>query len=57
LHFEFRINGIHVDPLTVARQSESVPVAAAAKPLFDTAAAQVRTQLLAAAQMQTGGAQ
>ena len=33
------------------------PVAAAAKPLFDKAAEQVRTQLLAAGQMQSGSAQ
>ena len=51
LHFEFRVNGMHRDPLLMARQSESVPVAASAKPRFLQAAAQVRTQLGAASQM------
>ncbi len=57
LHFEFRTNGVFRDPLTVARQSQSVAVTAAAKPLFDKAAALVRTQLAAAAQMQTASTQ
>jgi murein DD-endopeptidase MepM/ murein hydrolase activator NlpD len=57
LHFEFRVNGVHHDPLTIARQSESIPVRAAAKPLFDQTADLVRTQLAAAAHMQTGSAQ
>ena len=57
LHFEFRVNGQQRDPLMMARQSESVPVAAASKPLFLRAAANVREQLTAALQMQTGSAQ
>lgn len=57
LHFEFRVNGVHHDPLTIARQSESVPVTASVKPLFDKAAQQVRSQLAAAAHMQPGSAQ
>lgn len=57
LHFEFRSNGAFRDPLTVARQSQAVAVTASAKPLFDKAAAQVRAQLAAAAQMQSGSAQ
>ena len=57
LHFEFRVNGQHKDPLLIARQSEAIPVAAAAKPMFDKAAQLVRTQLAAAANMQTGSAQ
>ena len=57
LHFEFRVNGAHRDPLTIAKQSESVPVAAASRPAFNQAAAQVRTQLAAAAQMVPGSAQ
>ncbi len=57
LHFEFRVNGAHRDPLTIAKQSESIPVAAAVRPAFNQAAAQVRTQLAAAAQMVPGSAQ
>ena len=57
LHFEFRVNGQQRDPLMMARQSESVPVAAASKPLFLRAAANAREQLTAALQMQTGSAQ
>jgi murein DD-endopeptidase MepM/ murein hydrolase activator NlpD len=48
LHFEFRVNGIHQDPLTLARQSEAVPVSAAARPLFNKAAAAMQPQLAAA---------
>ncbi|MBC7916858.1 MAG: M23 family metallopeptidase, partial [Rhodoferax sp.] len=54
LHFEFRVNGQHKDPLQIARQSEAIPVAAASKPIFDKAAQLVRTQFAAAANMQTG---
>ena len=57
LHFEFRVNGAHKDPLTIAKQSESVPVTASARAAFNQAAAQVRTQLAAAATMQLGSAQ
>lgn len=57
LHFEFRLNGAHQDPLTMARQSESTPISTAAKPAFDKAAASMRTQLAAAAQLIPGSAQ
>lgn len=57
LHFEFRVNGVHQDPTTIARQSEAVPVATAHKPAFERAAAQVRAQLTAAATLQTGNVQ
>jgi len=52
LHFEFRVNGVHRDPLTLARQSEAIPVSAQAKPMFDKAVSSVRTQLAAAATVQ-----
>lgn len=57
LHFEFRVNGVHRDPLTIARESESIPIRTAAKPLFDQTALLVRAQLAAAAHMQIGSAQ
>jgi murein DD-endopeptidase MepM/ murein hydrolase activator NlpD len=49
LHFEFRVNGKHQDPLLMARQSESVPVSAHARPAFEQLAQQVSRQLASAA--------
>ena len=49
LHFEFRVNGMHHDPLTIAQSSEAVPVSAGAKASFDHDAAMTRVQLAAAA--------
>ena len=49
LHFEFRVNGVHQDPMTIARQSDTVPVPTAALPLFKQLAAVVSSQLQAAA--------
>jgi len=49
LHFEFRVNGKHQDPLLMARQSESVPVSAQARPAFDQLAQQVSRQLASVA--------
>lgn len=57
LHFEFRVNGVHQDPITIARQSEAVPVSPAARPLFDQAVLAMRPQLEAAASMQVASAQ
>ncbi len=57
LHFEFRVNGAHKDPLTIARQSETIPVSAAAKPLFMRFAQAARQQLAAAATLHPGSAQ
>jgi murein DD-endopeptidase MepM/ murein hydrolase activator NlpD len=57
LHFEFRVNGAHRDPLTIARQSESTPVAQASRAIFAKAAEQVRTQLASASQLIPGSAQ
>ena len=49
LHFEFRVKGVHVDPLTIAQNSEAIPVSAAAKASFAREASMARVQLAAAA--------
>jgi len=49
LHFEFRVNGAHQDPMTIAKQSETITLSAAAMPAFRELASGVRTQLQAAA--------
>ena len=49
LHFEFRVNGSHQDPMTIAKQNETVPLSATAQPLFRQLAGHVRQQLQAAA--------
>lgn len=49
LHFEFRVNGAHQDPMTIAKQSETITLPAGAMPAFREVAAGVRSQLLAAA--------
>lgn len=51
LHFEFRVNGVHRDPLSLIRQSEPVSIAAAYKPLFDDAAKKVRLSLSCASEL------
>lgn len=57
LHFEFRVNGVHRDPLTIARQSEATPVSVAARPLFERQSAMARVELAAAGSMQQTAAQ
>jgi murein DD-endopeptidase MepM/ murein hydrolase activator NlpD len=57
LHFEFRVNGVHQNPLTVARRSESTPVPLASRPAFLRLASDVRLQLSAAAMLQAGNVQ
>ncbi|MDD5324574.1 MAG: M23 family metallopeptidase [Polaromonas sp.] len=49
LHFEVRVNGVQQDPMTVAKQSDAIPLSAAAMPPFRQLAAGVKNQLLAAA--------
>jgi murein DD-endopeptidase MepM/ murein hydrolase activator NlpD len=48
LHFEFRVNGVHHDPLEMAKHSEAQPLSAAVKPEFDRVARSMRAQLAAA---------
>ena len=57
LQFEFRINGRHVDPLTLAQQGSSEPISAALRPQFNQRAQYARAQLMAAAQMRQGNVQ
>jgi murein DD-endopeptidase MepM/ murein hydrolase activator NlpD len=49
LHFEFRVNGAHQDPMTIAQQNDTIPLSAAAQPLFRKLASNVKQQLQAAA--------
>jgi murein DD-endopeptidase MepM/ murein hydrolase activator NlpD len=49
LHFEFRVNGRHQDPLQLARQSETIPVSAHARERFKFQAQEVAQQLNASA--------
>ena len=59
LHFEFKVNGVHRDPITVARQSETAtqPITALQRPAFDKVAEQARLQLVAASTLQTASAE
>ena len=57
LHFEYRINGVYQDPLTIARGNETVPVSASARPAFARLASENRIALSAAASMQQTSAQ
>jgi murein DD-endopeptidase MepM/ murein hydrolase activator NlpD len=51
LHFEFRVNGTHVDPQKVIQQAQSSPLSPAGMARFKSAATHAKAQLLAAAQM------
>jgi murein DD-endopeptidase MepM/ murein hydrolase activator NlpD len=57
LHFEFRVNGRHVDPLTLAQQGSAEPISSALRPQFNQRAQVARSQLMAAAQMRQGNVQ
>lgn len=57
LHFEFRVNGKHEDPLTIARQSEARELAADMRPAFDKAALGMRLLLQSAALVQQASTQ
>jgi murein DD-endopeptidase MepM/ murein hydrolase activator NlpD len=49
LHFEFRVNGVHQDPMLMARRHEAGVLSAELRPEFDRVAASMRLQLTAAA--------
>jgi len=57
LHYEFRVNGTHQNPLAIARKSESIPVSPTSRPVFMRFASTVRQQLAAAALLQAGTTQ
>jgi murein DD-endopeptidase MepM/ murein hydrolase activator NlpD len=57
LHLEFRDNGVHVDPLSIARKSESVTVPPALRQRFDAVAQLQRLQLDAASSNQQASAE
>lgn len=57
LHFEFRVDGVHHDPQTIAGEGGSLPVSAAARPAFDRASAMMRMQLQQAASVLQASAQ
>ncbi|MBH9551374.1 M23 family metallopeptidase [Inhella gelatinilytica] len=54
LHFEFRVNGRHVDPRTIAKASDNVPLPTTAKAAFDATAQGARTQLAVAGTLGMG---
>ena len=57
LHFEFINNGVHQDPLAIARHSENVPLNAALRAKFDAFAQLQRRELSAAATLQQASAE
>jgi murein DD-endopeptidase MepM/ murein hydrolase activator NlpD len=57
LHFEFRINGEHHDPLTIAQENNTVPLSAGARPAFNRLAVDIRLKLAAAGSMAVASAQ
>jgi murein DD-endopeptidase MepM/ murein hydrolase activator NlpD len=57
LHFEFRVNGIHQDPLLAAKDNGAAPVSVAARPAFDRLSFVMRSQLAAASTATVASAQ
>ena len=57
LHFEFRVNGQHQDPQTIAQQSEAIPVSPAARAAFAQSALAQRINLAAADSLRPASAQ
>jgi hypothetical protein len=57
LHFEFRVNGVHQDPMTLAKQSDTTPLNAAALAEFRAQSALARTNWNAAATVRVASAQ
>ena len=57
LHFEFKINGKQVDPLTIARASETTQVTPTAMNQFRQLAGTMTARLNTASELRTAGAQ
>jgi murein DD-endopeptidase MepM/ murein hydrolase activator NlpD len=57
LHFEFRDNGVHQDPLAIARKSENIPISLALRVKFDAVALLQRVELDGAATLQQASAE
>ncbi len=57
LHFEFRVDGVHKDPLTLAKQNDSVPLGEAALALFKAHSSQTRGLWESAASVAMASAQ
>jgi murein DD-endopeptidase MepM/ murein hydrolase activator NlpD len=57
LHFEFRVSGVHHDPLTIASENNSVPLSPASRPEFNRMAVDMRLKLAAAGSMAVATAQ
>lgn len=57
LHFEFRVDGQHHDPLTIANEGGTLPISVAAKPMFDRVSGLMRAQLKEAASVVQASAQ
>jgi murein DD-endopeptidase MepM/ murein hydrolase activator NlpD len=57
LHFEFRDNGVHQDPLAIARKSQNIPISPALRAKFDAVAQVQRRELNAAATLQQASAE
>lgn len=57
LHFEYRVNGVYRNPVLLAQQSDTAPLAAAERPAFAQLAASMRMQLADAALVKTASIQ
>ncbi|MFM2112130.1 MAG: hypothetical protein RLZZ271_790 [Pseudomonadota bacterium] len=45
LHFEFRVNGVHQDPLRLVKAKETIPLPLAARPAFDKQVKEARLSM------------
>ncbi len=57
LHFEFRVNDVHQDPLLVAQRSQAMQLSSAARPTFDRLAQSMRLQLTSVGSSTTASAE